>query len=229
MAAYDYTANSANLFPKRTGRAAAFRRPGSWLAAAIFVFFAPVTLWAEASFSLPADGEVLRYQRQLGEIDHVDKGPEVVVYADGRLVVRRPAYQSRPGLWQMAMPADELQTLIGDVVEAGLLDTDTDQLLERRRRSQQRRVEEAQRSNQPLTVYAAGGPDRSVLTISVERYRPAGELGDAAAPLSRTWTWSDLHGDADRFQEIRELVAFDHLEHRLIEYIDHPNLEEVSP
>ncbi|MEO1082706.1 MAG: hypothetical protein AAFY88_00545 [Acidobacteriota bacterium] len=196
---------------------------------ALLALLTPTLLWGEASFTLPSDGEVLRYQRQLGEIDHADRGPEVVVYADGRIVVRRPSYYSNPGHWQLQGTPGDVRGLIAGVVEGGLVDVTEGDLRERRRDAEMRRIEADVRAGRGQTFYAVGGADRSVLTLTLDGYRPASELGDAASPVSATWAWSDLYGDAERFRDIRELVAFHALERRLLDFLDHPDLKEVSP
>ncbi|MEO1367407.1 MAG: hypothetical protein AAFX50_09535 [Acidobacteriota bacterium] len=208
---------------------AAIATPSRGLFVALLALLAPAVLWGEASFTLPADGEVLRYQRQLGEIDHADRGPEVVVYADGRIVVRRPEYYRNPGHWQLQRSPDDVRSLVSGLVEGGLVDVSEDDLRRRRRDEDARRVESDLRAGRGHTLYAVGGADRSVLSLSLASYRPASELGDAASPVAATWAWLDLYGDADRFRDIRELSAFAALERQLLEFLDHPELQEVSP
>ncbi|MEM8993247.1 MAG: hypothetical protein AAGF23_00515 [Acidobacteriota bacterium] len=203
--------------------------PARGLLFTLLALLTPAVLWGQASFTLPADGEVLRYQRQLGEIDDADRGPEVVVYADGRIVVRRPAYYKNPGQWQLQRTPEVVRGLVSGVVEGGLVDVTEGDLRRRLREAEARRAEADLRAGRARTLYAAGGADRSVLSLSLASYRPSSELGAAASPVSTTWAWRDLYGDADRFRDIPELAAFAALERRLLEFIDRTDLQEVSP
>lgn len=180
------------------------------------------------AFTLPEQGEVLRYQRVLGELEHPDPGPEVILRADGRLQVRRPVYMKQAGTWQTRLDAAQMRALLEGVVASGLVDAELDELRARRAGIERQRAEAAERAGTPRQVYAVGDPDRSVLTLSLASYTPPGELGAAAVgPLTRSWQWWDLYGDAGRFPEIPELAAFHRLELRMIEFIDAQTLERV--
>lgn len=182
----------------------------------------------EASFELPADGPILRYRRILGELDEADRGPSIEIHADGRIMVRRPAYMLHSGTWEGRMEMNELSGLFDRLVSSGLVETDRAELMERRRALVQERVAVAEKAGEPLRVFAVGDPDVSELEIVLALYKRKGELGGAAAPLRRSWAWSDLHGDAERFPEMRELTAFDRVEHALIEWLDRDDLRKVE-
>ena len=202
--------------------------PGAFLLA-LLLSVCPAAHAEPVGFELPADGEVFRYQRVLVELDHPDPGPEVILYADGRLQVRRPVYQTRAGLWQKRLDPQQMRQLLADVVASGLIETDVPKLRERKADLQMQRRQAAERAGQPQTYYAAGDPDRSLLRLRLAGYAPPGELGGAlSGPIERSWQWTNLYGDAGRFPEIRELAAFHRLELRLIEFIDDETFERVA-
>lgn len=189
----------------------------------------PSALASDAgAFVLPDEGEVLRYQRVIGELEHPDPGPEVVLYADGRLQVRRPVYQTKAGLWQTRLDLAEMRALLEDVVANGLVDIDVQELRQRKATIQRQRAEAARRTGTSPTLYAIGDPDRSVLTLTLAAYSPPGDLSSPmTGPITRSWEWMDLYGDAGRFPEIRELAAFHRLELKMIEFIDSDSFERV--
>lgn len=207
---------------------------GAWSRSGLGVFLLTVlmsmgSVSAEPiAFDLPADGEILRYQRVLAELEHPDPGPEVILYADGRLQVRRPVYQTRAGLWQSRLDEEQIHQLLNDVMASGLIETDVPMLRARKADVERQRFEAADRAGAPRTFYAVGDPDRSLLTLRLANYSPPGDLGGAlSGPIERSWEWTDLYGDAGRFPEIRELAAFHRLELRMIEFIDDATFERV--
>ncbi|MEM9555715.1 MAG: hypothetical protein AAGC60_15785 [Acidobacteriota bacterium] len=219
------TRRTVGKAPEDAVRRASLRATGSVLVALLVLL--PAAASADA-FTLPENGEVVRYQRVLGEIEHADPGPEVILYADGRVLVRRPEYMRGPGAWQARLAPAALEEIVGDLVASGLVDADVDALRARRHDLERLRAEAAARDGSAV-IYAVGDPDRSVVTLRLAAYTPFGDLGGASlGPVERTWEWSDLYGDATRFPEIRELAALHRLELRLIGWIDAQDLEAVN-
>lgn len=206
------------------------RRPRSGIRLVLLTLILSLGPAAQAEiFELPEDGEILRYQRVLGEFEHEDPGPEVILQADGRLQVRRPVYMKNPGLWQIRLEKAEMMTLLRDVVESGFVDADASTLRAQRAGIEKRRRQAAKSAGVQPVLYATGGPDTSVLSLRLASYRPAGDLAAVkSGPVRRSLQWSNLPVDADRFPEIRELVAFRKLELRMIQFIDMESLEKVS-
>ena len=178
------------------------------------------------SFKMASEGRVLRYHRFSPEIG---VGPTVEVFADGSVLVHRPAPMARPGLWRGHWSADELRSLFDGMAASGLMESDPETMQRARSELVRERRDVALKARRAPQIFAVADADRSELEIVVESYGSTGRL-EVAEPgiLRRSWTWVALHDDAARFAELAPIVAFDAVEHRMIEWIDGAGLHKVA-
>jgi hypothetical protein len=92
----------------------------------------PAPAWAQTQFSYSRDPSsvVVRYVRTPGELEASGSSTVVTVYGNGRVIVEFPSFSPRPGPHETSLSTEELDSMLADLVTAGVMELDTAALQE---------------------------------------------------------------------------------------------------
>jgi len=190
---------------RRHRRVSAF--VGFFLLHALLPTYASAQALEARSFELSSDPGVviLRMSEPPAGLAVTDV-PTLTLYADGRLVVERPAYLKQSGTYEKMLGSAELQALVKSLLDRGLGDFEVPTM---RDRKQQLSRERAQAHFSDPT-----GPGATVSIVSdlgttrIELALAGYAVGRSASqPLAKTIVWSGVEHDAELYPEVPELRA----------------------
>lgn len=187
----------------------------------------------EASFELPADPAtvVLEYHEIVGMIAAEDRGPSLMIRADGSGVVHFPVYMRRAGAYELRIPTSELRELVGSIVAEGLVEMDPAAMRRARNQAEAEAGRRAREEGEALV--AVSDESTSAVTLRLAEYR-RGPGGPVQSDVEKTVVWHGLRSDAERFPGVPGLAGLQRVTETLEAYLTHPGLihldeEESSP
>lgn len=176
-----------------------------------------------ASFELPADPSavVVEYHEIVGMIAAEDRGPSLLIRADGSGVVHFPVYMRRAGTYELRIPTSELRELVGSLVAEGLVEMDPAAM----RRARERAEAEAGRRarEEEAALAAVSDESKSVVTLRLAEYRQV-PGGPVQSDVEKTVVWHGLRSDAERFPGLPGLAGLQRVTETLEAYLTHPGL-----
>lgn len=185
-----------------------------------------------ASFELPADpaAVVLEYYEIVGMIAAEDRGPRLLIRADGSGVVHFPVYMSRAGTYELRIPVSELRDLVASLMAEGLVEMDPAAMRRARDRAEAEAARRAREEGGALV--AVSDESTSVVALRLAEYRRV-PGGPVQRDVEKEVVWHGLRSDAERFPEVAGLAGLQRVVETLEGYLTHPGLirldEEGSP
>lgn len=165
---------------------------------------------------------VVRYQDIIPALQAADPGPRVEVFADGRVLVRFPAYMRRAGTYELHLGAKRRDALFQALVDDGVADFDADAVARARDAIRQERRDARRDPRLNTERHARTDPTSSVIETRLSRGSAPKSKGLHAA------RWVGLRSDAEIYPEIRALARLATAEQRLRALMDDPQLRPVE-
>ncbi len=190
-------------------------KPARSAMALAFLLAAPEsTSWAEATFSYSkgANDVVLEYSRTPAELVAEDKTTSATVYGDGTVVIHFPEIHVRAGDYFTTLAPNELDQLLEDVVNAGVLEFSATE------------VEAMQQTTVDQTGigFYISDPDLTTFELSLEINQAEGKA--ALAKATQTIELSGLQANARHFSQITQLTQLAAIERQMLELIRYAQL-----
>jgi hypothetical protein len=193
-------------------------RQGLALALATVSQTAAVPAQSSYEVSLSPDVVVLQLSEEVG-IRDADRTPLVRLYGDGRVVVHFPAYMRRAGDYELWLPEEDVQRLVGMAVDGLPFDAAAPE-------SEVLAIETAER-NDGLIVDVSDAAT-TILEVRFERGRTGGVTEDVRDGFTRV-AWTGLVSDAlvsdvPGFGDVVALRNLAAVQSELLALVDHPDL-----
>lgn len=156
---------------------------------------------------------VVELERRVSMFDGDDDTATLVVYADGRFEVHRPAFRRDAGDWTGSLTSSELRALVTELRSAGLQSWDDQRIAAARRAEDSARRARAA-AGQPVVVHGVTDADVVTLTLAAR---------DGSGP--RTIRYQGLRNDRRAYPEIAEIAALASVVDELDALIEREDLE----
>lgn len=191
--------------------------------AILIAFMSSPTAWADEVVFDPDDPTpVVRYQEIIPALQAAEPGPSVEVFADGRVLVRFPAYMRRAGIYELHLSAERRDALFQALVEDGVADFNEDAVAQAR--DDLRRERRDLRRNSRLSAERHLRTDPTSTVIETRLSRRSAQVTKEL----RAARWVGLRGDAEMYPELRALSRLATAEQRLRALMDDPDLRALE-
>ena len=163
----------------------------------------PVRTVAQATFEYTQepDALVIQLSQDLGILD-ADQTPLLRVYGDGLVRIHFPVYMKRAGDYTLQLTQSELQSLLAQFVEGGLIDFSPAAT-----RAQMRGLAAARRAQappgQPRPLTMRSDPTTVTIEVRLSRYVPP--VGATRTDVATRIVWTGAQGDSIEFPTLEAL------------------------
>lgn len=176
----------------------------------MILFVAVMFTWG-ASYAQPVrstEAPVLEYDQYSAMIRDRDKTPRLRVYPSGKVVVHRPIYMKRSGVYEMTLADSALSALL-DNTQRAIAGFSAVHMAERTEAL-------AAAERQQGTEFVISDDTITTLTIRIPSSQPT------------TVTWDNLQTDARRYPSLAPMVSFATVERDLLELSLHRDLRKTD-
>jgi hypothetical protein len=147
-------------------------------------------------FSYATDSDtsepIIRYQLRIDMLANIQDRQTISVYGDGRVVVHYPAYMKDAGDYQMQLSEDELNQLIRELSDGGMMDFD--------HKEAKSRVEAARKLMRDKgQLYEVSDDVETVVEISLDEYQK-NTNSKKVKGFNKQFRWKNIRHDAARYK-----------------------------
>ena len=162
-------------------------------------------------FSYSADSgasePIIRYQLNVEMLANIPDRQTISIFGDGRVVVHNPDYMKKSGDFEMWLTAKELDQLVTDLSNDGLMDFDHEKA--------QGRVKAAMKAMRDKgRFYAISDDVETVIDIRLEEFQKD-KKSKKIKNFNKQFRWKNLPQEAARFSNDTALVRANHAADRL--------------
>jgi len=151
-------------------------------------------------YSETATDPVIEYNLVHDMIAEPDPEPLLRVYGNGRVHVHYPAYMKKSGDYELQLSKPELDALIRELANDGIIDFDKQAVKQHRKLLQQQR----QAENREL--YYFSDSSHSVIDIQLDEYQKSPSAVNKKN-IRKHFTWPNLKQDAQNFPGSLEITG----------------------
>ncbi len=127
-----------------------------------------------------------------------DPEPLLRVYGNGRVHVHYPVYMKKAGDYELQLSIPELDALIRELANDGIIDFDKSKALGHRKQ-----LEDQQRASTGM-LYHISDDTTTVINIRLEEYQN-NKLSKRLINMNKRFTRKNLEHDAKRYHDIAEI------------------------
>lgn len=154
--------------------------------------------YPEFKYSETATEPVIEYNLVHDMLAEPDPEPMLRVYGNGRVHVHYPVYMKKAGDYELQLSKPELDALIRELANDGIIDFDKSKAIGRRKQ-----LEGQQRASTGM-LYHVSDDTTTVINIRLEEYQN-NKLSKRLINMNKRFTWKNLEHDAKRFHDIAEI------------------------
>jgi len=171
-------------------------------------------------YSETATEPVIEYNLVHDMLAEPDPEPLLRVYGNGRVHVHYPAYMKKAGDYELQLSKPELNALIRDLANDGIIDFDKNTI-----REQRKQLEEQQRDQTGVLHYVSDS-SHTVIDVRLDEYQK-NPNSEKIKDLQTQFFWPDLKQDAQRFPKSQSIRDANSAAQRLNTLTQHHNLVKV--
>jgi hypothetical protein len=171
-------------------------------------------------YSETASEPVIEYNLVHDMIAEPDPEPLLRVYGDGRVHVHYPAYMQKAGDYQLKLTQGQLNVLIRELANDGVIDFDRHKARHLRERL------ETERRNKNRELFHYSDDSHTVISIRLDEYQKSATTGKSTN-IRKQFSWPNLKQDARRFPESQALKEASRAADRLEDLIIRQDLVKV--
>ena len=195
---------------------------GRWMFALMLLVFCPsATSAPQFEFPNDADFVLLEYHQWIPRIANQDQQPLLRIYGNGQVVVHFPDYMKQAGDYEMTLPQQKLNILLGSLEQNGIFSFDQKKVKQLKIQS-----ENFQKSNS-LEFSTRSEEVISDIRINLALFSPDAS-GSPIPGFSKIFKWTNLKWDAQKHADVPELVNAAAAEQQLDELLNHPDLKKLK-
>lgn len=179
---------------------------------------------ARASFAYSGDPAtvVLSFTEILGAIEDPDPGPSLRVYGNGRVVVHYPAYMQRAGDYTLQLRRDEMQGLLGSLLEKEVVEFD-----EAATRRSVREAAAAQRAGSG-EFFAVFDASTTEIGLRLDRYTPPPGRGPERLGVEKRISWHGLRAHARRYPGVAAIQRLAEARREMVALMEREDLAKIE-
>ena len=169
-------------------------------------------------YSEAATDPVVEYNLVHDMIAEPDPEPLLRVYGNGRVHVHYPAYMKKAGDYELQLSKPELDALIRDLANDGVIDFDKGKVLGRRKQL------EDQRHASTGILHHISDDTTTVIDIRLEEYQRSSST-KRATNVNKRFIWKNLEHDARQFPETSEIQGAAKGSGKIRDLMTHPGIK----
>ncbi len=156
---------------------------------------------------------IITLTREHGMVRDLADRPLVSIYADGRVLIERPAYMLQPGKFEQRLDPVALNALIASLDQSDVLTANTQDLA-----ADFARAATARSAASGVRIVTA---DATTTHIHV-RFASFARAGESPRELVNTLSFAELQTQAQQYPSLKSLAALAAAEKRLMALFDQP-------